>query len=82
MDDNCVLEFLNHTTNLFNEPLNCSNHALVVILTKYFCSVLKYSVLRGNEMGISLPSIMTLALLPGLTRTGNRTAIYAHADHL
>ena len=28
--------FFNHTTNLFNEPWNCSNHALVVILTKYF----------------------------------------------
>ena len=26
----------NHTTYLFNEPWNCSNHALVVILTKYF----------------------------------------------
>ena len=35
MDDNCVWEFLNCTTKLFNEPWNCSNHALVVILTKY-----------------------------------------------
>ena len=36
MDDNCVLEFLNHTTKLFNEPWNCSNHAVMVISTKYF----------------------------------------------
>ena len=26
----------NHTTHLFNEPWNWSNHSLVVILTKYF----------------------------------------------
>ena len=25
-----------HTTHMFNEPWNCSNHALVVTLTKYF----------------------------------------------
>ena len=36
MDDNCVLDYLNHTTKLFNESWNCSNHALVVISTKYF----------------------------------------------
>ena len=30
------LNSFNHTTHLFNEPWNCSNHALVVILTKYF----------------------------------------------
>ena len=32
MDDICVF----NTTHLFNETWNCSNHALVVILTKYF----------------------------------------------
>ena len=26
----------NHITHLFNEPWNCSNHSLMVILTKYF----------------------------------------------
>ena len=29
----------NHATHLFNEPWNCSNHALVVNLSKKFCSV-------------------------------------------
>ena len=34
--------FSNHTTYLFNEPWNCSNHALVIVLTKYFlqCTVM------------------------------------------
>ena len=27
IDDNCVLDFFNHTTHLFNGPWNCSNHA-------------------------------------------------------
>ena len=30
------LNSFNHTTHLFDETWNCSNHALVVILTKYF----------------------------------------------
>ena len=40
MNDNCVWNFFNHTTNLFNESWNCSNHGLVVILTKYFFAVI------------------------------------------
>ena len=35
MDGNCVLEFP-HITYLFNEPGNCSDHVLAVILTEQF----------------------------------------------
>ena len=40
MDDNGVLEFqFNCITNLFNGPWTCSNHKLVIILTKHFLFV-------------------------------------------
>ena len=38
----------NHTTHRFNEPWNCSNHTLVVILTKYFLQCM-YSPLPSEQ---------------------------------
>ena len=59
--------------NVFPSSIVCKT--VSVAQKKFKCCSISFS--GGNAMAISLPSIMTLALLPGLTRTGNHTAIYA-----